>query len=140
MMFLRSQYADILQESERLKKFSAGKRVDTNRAQDYLRRLTKSMQIDIGREFSDQLMLIKQNYEVYYEQAQFLYVELLMSEKDHLLGKELHADSKITTVSSANVKGWGKTDYSWKDGVGKEYWWDEVGHFVYRAKPACNIQ
>ena len=81
---------------------------------------------------------MKIDFERLYDQSQFLYVELLMSKKDQLLGKELHGDSKINKVSQVdNIRGWGRKTVSWASDTKQEYWADELGFHIYRIEPLC---
>ena len=61
-----------------------------------------------------------------------------MSQKDQLLGKELHADSKINKVTETeNIRGWGNSTQAWATDMKDEYWQDELGFYVYRLQPQC---
>ena len=60
-----------------------------------------------------------------------------MSQKEQLLGRELHKDSKITNTPSARpLKDWGKELQSWEDGK-DEYWWDEIGFHIVATQSNC---
>ena len=60
-----------------------------------------------------------------------------MSEKDKLLGKELHSSSKIKKLSTKKrISGWGKANQSWSDKK-KEFWWDEIGSHIFNEKSKC---
>ena len=81
---------------------------------------------------------MKKDFERLHSQAEFLYVELLMSEKDQILGKELHASTKITHVSNRReITGWGKKTQAWGDDSSGEYWWDEVGFYIQPVTSMC---
>lgn len=139
MMLVRDQYAAILEEKSRLESRGVyGKGNMAGKPMEYLERWETALRKDIGKKFLGELQDLKREYERLYAQAQFLYVELLMSEKDQILGKELHASSKITKVSNtANVKGWGDKMVGWKDARNGEYWWDEVGFYITRVESQC---
>ncbi len=93
---------------------------------------------DIGIRLKNELMAMKKDYERLYDQGQFLYVELLMSKKDQLLGKELHSEGKINKVTQMdNIRGWGKKTQSWASDDKQEYWADELGFHIYRIEPMC---
>ncbi len=141
MLFFRRQYAEVIDELQRLRKnqfFRSG----APKIKSYLERIAASLRQDLGQQLIAEFTMLKENYDALYAQSQFLYIELLMSEKDELLGKSLHADAKFTRVPSReNVKGWGLDEtQGWRHDVGNEYWWDEVGFYIYRIKPMCNQQ
>ena len=94
---------------------------------------------DLGRQFVDELQQVKNNYDDLYSQSQFLYLELLMSEKEQLLGRELHSSTKVNFVSqNKDIRGWGKATQSWAQGKG-EFWWDEIGFHIIDVDPKCNM-
>lgn len=142
MLFLRDQYAAVLEENARLDaKGIFGSKDRTERAADYLDRWMASLRREIGKRFMAELNETKKDYERLYTQAQFLYVELLMSEKDQILGKNLHAATKITKVSQQyKVNGWADKTQAWKDSRNGEYWWDEVGFYINPVGSSCQIQ
>ena len=85
-----------------------------------------------------ELKAMKKTFDRLYDQAQFLYIELLMSEKEQILGRELHASSKLTEGNSERkVKGWGKKTVAWDVDEKNEFWWDEVGYHIYDIEPKC---
>lgn len=142
MMLAREQYAALFEERRRLvNKGIFGRQTGTAKPLEYLDAWTTALRTEIGQKFLAELTDMKREYERLFAQAEFLYVELLMSEKDQILGKELHASSKITRVSSkTKIAGWADKTQSWRDGRGNEYWWDEVGYYIIPVKPQCNIQ
>ena len=139
MMHVRDQYAAVLAELQRLDAkgiFSNRKNISTPRG--YLEKWSAALRSDLGHHFVTELKAMKSDYDRLYEQAQFLYVELLMSQKDQLLGKELHADSKIDKVTQKeNIRGWGNSTQAWATDTKQEYWKDELGFYVYRLQPQC---
>jgi hypothetical protein len=141
MLLVRDQYASIVEEERRLEaKGIFGNKKGIERPRDYLDRWDKALRKDIGRKFLAELQDMKRDFDRLYSQAQFLYVELLMSEKDQLLGKELHASSKITRVSSkVQVGGWADETQAWKDSKTGEYWWDEIGWYITRVDSQCLV-
>jgi tetratricopeptide (TPR) repeat protein len=141
LLLVRDQYAAVVEERSRLEaKGVFGSKFRLDRPQDYLDRWSASLREDIGKRFVAELQDMKKDYERLHSQAQFLYVELLMSEKDQILGKELHASSKITKVSAKNdIAGWGGKTQAWKDGQIGEYWWDEIGFYIAPVEPLCNV-
>lgn len=141
MMQIRDQFAAFVEEQNRLKRKGVyGSKVGTENAQSYLERLITSIKRDLGVQFIAEFKAMKESYDDLYYQSEFLYVELLMSQKEKILGKELHASSKITAASSDSekVKGWSSDNRTWDQSSRNEFWWDEVGYYVYQAKPECN--
>jgi hypothetical protein len=139
MLTLRDQYAALLEEIRNLEsKGIFGKTTKTTRPLEYLNRWSGGLRQDIGKQFLAELQEMKKDFERLHSQAEFLYVELLMSEKDQILGKELHASTKITQVSSKrNITGWGRKTQSWGDDSSGEYWWDEVGFYIQPVTSMC---
>lgn len=106
-----------------------------------INKVIKGLRDDLGSQFVKELQAERSHYEDLYGQAQFLYLELLMSEKEQLLGRELHVDNKVTRVSDYDdIRGWGRKTQSWKSERKGEYWWDEVGFHLVSVEPKCNIQ
>lgn len=141
LLLVRDQYASVLEERTRLETLGVfGSKGSIERPQEYLDRWSASLREDIGKRFIAELQDMKKDYERLHSQAQFLYVELLMSEKDQILGKELHASSKITKVSSqTQIAGWGGKTQAWSDPQIGEYWWDEIGFYIAPVEPLCNV-
>lgn len=141
MLLVRDQYASIIEEKDRLEaKGIFGSRNTISKPLDYMDRWASALRKDIGKRFLAELTDIKKDYDRLYAQAQFLYVELLMSQKDQLLGRELHGETKITKVSKKmKVGGWGDKTQSWADSRNGEYWWDEVGYYIVPVDPQCTV-
>lgn len=142
MMLVRDQYASIVEEKQRLdaKGIFGSKGSATAKPLEFMDKWAGALRKEVGRRFLGELQDMKKDYDRLYAQAEFLYVELLMSEKDQILGKELHASSKITKVSQKmQVKGWGGAQ-AWKDAKNGEYWWDEVGWYISRVDSQCQAK
>lgn len=141
MLLVRDQYAAIVEENYMLESRGVyGSKKGLKKSADYLKRWGGALRRDIGSKFTHELQGLKDDYDRLYSQAQFLYVELLMSEKDQLLGKELHASSKITKVSSKqDVSGWGSLTQAWKGSDKEEFWWDELGFFLQPIESHCQL-
>ncbi len=139
LLFVRDQYASVISERRRLEaKGVFGTRRGVNKSVAYMERWETALRKDIGSKYLRELRSMKKDFDRLYSQAQFLYVELLMSEKDMLLGKNLHASSKITKVSKKmDINGWGKKTQSWADSNLEEYWWDEVGFYISPVQSQC---
>ncbi len=139
MMHVRDQYASVISELQRLDiKGIFGNRDNISTTRNYLDQWAASLRQDIGKRLIIELTEMKSEFDRLHEQAQFLYVELLMSQKDQLLGKELHGDSKIDKLSSReNIAGWGSKTQVWASDDKLEYWQDEIGYHIYRLQPLC---
>ncbi len=139
MMLLRGQYATVVSEANRLDaKGVFGTKKGLKRARSTIETLEQEIRRDIGDAFLAELRSMKSQYEQLYAQAEFLYLELLMSEKEQLLGRELHASTKISRVDMRQkISGWGKKTQSWNQSDKNEYWWDEVGFYIYSVEPMC---
>lgn len=139
MKYLRNQYADIIDEHNRMSVNGFfNSKLGLDDALTDLEKITEKLRINLGATLIKELEYLKANYENIKKQAEFLYVELLMSQKDQLLGKELHADSKITTVSDVGVdQSYGDYSQAWAASKVHEYWKDEIGYYKYEVKPQC---
>ena len=142
MLLVRDQYATIIEERSRLEaKGIFGNKTRSNQSLGYMDRWAQALRKEVGKRFLAELQDMKKDYDRLFAQAEFLYVELLMSEKDQLLGKELHASSKITNVSKRmQVNSWSKQSQSWKDARNGEYWWDELGYYIEPVESMCTVQ
>lgn len=142
LLYVRDQYATVINELQKLEaKGIFGNKSNTEGARALLEKWANVLKDDIGIRLHNELKAMKLDYERLYDQGQFLYVELLMSKKDQLLGKELHSSTKISKVSQVdNIKGWGKKTQSWAGDDKNEYWADELGFHIYRLKPMCVSQ
>ena len=139
LLYVRDQYAAVIQEIQNLdKKGIFGNRDRLEGPRGYLDQWASVLRQEIGLRLYKELKAMKIDFERLYDQSQFLYVELLMSKKDQLLGKELHGDSKINKVSQVdNIRGWGRKTVSWASDTKQEYWADELGFHIYRIEPLC---
>ena len=141
MMFVRDQYASIVAESQKLESdgiFGSSERLEGPRR--YLQKWAAILKEDIGLALYGELKSLKSEYERLYEQGQFLYVELLMSKKDQLLGKELHGSGKLATLSTNdNIRSWGRKTQTWASDNKQEYWADELGFHIMRVEPMCVV-
>lgn len=142
LMFLRDQYATVLEERTRLRTRGIAKsRYGLSAAEDKLARWGDALKRDIGRAMIDELRTMKERFDLLRSQAEFLYLELLMSEKEHLLGRELHGDKKMAQVSQdLDVRGWGRDRQSWAASKKDEFWVDELGAYITRLDTQCNTQ
>lgn len=139
MMHVRDQYASVLSELQRLDaKGVFGNRNNVSTVRSYLEQWAATLRKDIGKRLIVELTAMREDFDRLHEQAEFLYVELLMSQKDQLLGKELHGNSKIDKLSKReNIASWGDKTQSWAGDDKMEYWQDEVGYHIYRLEPLC---
>lgn len=139
LLFVRDQYAAVIRESQKLEGQGIfGSKDNLDAPKKYLDKWTSALREDIGLRLYAELKALKSDYERLYEQGQFLYVELLMSKKDQLLGKELHSDGKLATLSmNDKIRGWGKKTQSWATDNKQEFWADELGFHIVKVKPMC---
>lgn len=140
MVFARERLATVLAESEKLEakglfKSQKETKVPAKVLADWLGELST----ELGSVYISELESLRDEYRNLRSQANFIYIELLMSEKEQILGKELHKEEKLSKVSlSKSAKGWGQGNMPWRASDKGEYWWDEVGFFVYQIQPKCN--
>ncbi len=139
MLLLRDQYATLLEEKGRLEKRGIFKSFNfLEKPRKYISAVEAILVKKIGLTYQAELSAVAANFKRLNEQAEFLYVELLMSEKEKIMGNELHSSSKINTVSMKKaIKGWGGGGQNWNQSTLSEFWWDEVGYYIYSLAPTC---
>ena len=96
-MLLRGQYAGLVTELERVNSNGVYGSRNNARTAEILRRHIRDFRKSIGEQFIVELQGLKNHFDRLYEQSQFLYVELLMSEKEQLLGRELQNRPRYPT-------------------------------------------
>ena len=139
MLLVRDQLASLLHEHSKISWSgilgqSIGKKTIIFHQDKIINHLKKS----IGNQFLTELDHLRKHYDDLEDQSEFLYLELLMSEKEQLLGKELHASSKVTRIDKNRlIRGWGKRLQSWSSDRKGEFWWDEIGYQIVPVKPQC---
>jgi tetratricopeptide (TPR) repeat protein len=140
MLLVRDQYATVIEELNALDTYGIyGSRIDTEPYRKLLLVRVSVLRNEIGSKFLGELRSLKVHFDELYDQSQFLYLELLMSQKDQILGKELHAESKMATVTDQDaVSSWSRKTQSWEDNK-FEYWWDEIGFHIIDIEPECKI-
>lgn len=139
MRFVREQYANLLEEYQRLNIDGVfGNKDATSLPRKFLEQWSSALKTDLGARYLRELQSMHKDFQRLSDQASFLYVELLMSQKDQLLGKELHKEKKLTNmVKNQNIRGWAKQAQSWAADDRKEYWYDELGYHIIQAEPLC---
>ncbi|MFW7381214.1 MAG: tetratricopeptide repeat protein [Oligoflexus sp.] len=139
MLLVRDQFATVVSELDRLESigfFGVTSGLDPQKA--LLETISSTLRKTIGDKFLRELRALKAHYDELYTQSQFLYLELLMSQKEHLLGRELHADTRVRAAASKeSIKDWSFRSQSWEDDK-EEYWWDEIGFQIIDVDPQCN--
>jgi len=139
MMLLRDQFAGISTELSKLEQNGVfGSKRGVKRGRDLLEKAGLKLRQELGGQYLAELRSMKSQFDQLYSQAEFLYLELLMSEKEKLMGRELHASTKITSVDiKKKVSGWGKKTMSWNQSDKNEYWWDEIGYHIVQVQSTC---
>lgn len=140
MMLARDQYASVIEEISALDTYGIyGDLKNNDSYRSILIARSASLRLQIGSRFLDELRALKEHFDELFSQSQFLYLELLMSQKEQLLGRELHAESKATKVTDKDAfAGWSRKTQSWQDSK-YEYWWDEIGFQIIDVEPECKL-
>jgi tetratricopeptide (TPR) repeat protein len=140
MLLVRDQYASLIEELQQLETYGIyGNRQASDPYKALVLKRADERRTEIGKLFLAELQGLKTHFEELYEQSQFLYLELLMSQKEQILGRELHADTKVTRVTDKDAfSGWSKKTQSWQD-TKNEYWWDEIGYQIIDVDPECKL-
>lgn len=141
MMYYRDLLASLMEEKKSFDKRLSGlsSKYKIN-AGNYLSKLTAIAKNRLGSIYIKELKTLSAQYTVLEDQAQFIYLEMVMSEKESALGRELHEEKIRSVVDSDKVKVWGRSKESWKGSIKGEYWWDEVGFYIFNVKPECAEQ
>ncbi|MBC7531047.1 MAG: hypothetical protein H7318_05665 [Oligoflexus sp.] len=140
MLLVRDQYATLIEELTQLDTYGIyGQKTGYEFYKNTLLKRADTRRTEIGRLFLEELQGLKEHFEELYSQSQFLYLELLMSQKEQILGRELHAETKVTRVTDKDAfSGWSKKTQSWQDNK-NEYWWDEIGYQIIDVAPECKM-
>lgn len=138
MMYYRDLLASLAEEKNAFgKRLSILSPKHQKISKEYLDKLTQVAKDRLGSIYLKELKALSKQYSVFEDQAQFIYLEMVMSEKESALGRELHDEKIRSVVDSDKVRGWGKGSESWKGSTKGEYWWDEVGYYIFNVKPEC---
>ena len=139
MLLVRDQLATVMVEADRVKKRGIfGNFTGIDAPYKIITDIQKTLKRHLGEKFILELKAEKEHYEDLHSQAQFLYLELIMSEKEQILGRELHGASKVDRVADASsIRGWGRNTQSWMAEAKGEYWWDELGFHIVNVEPRC---
>ncbi len=94
---------------------------------------------DLGEIFDERLGKVLKASEDSLNQFALLKIELLMSQKEQIVGKELHEADKYTGgIDKSTDSIWAQTPQSWSGLRGQEYWWDEVGFYISSVPSECH--
>lgn len=139
MLLARDQYATVVAEFSKLRNEGFfGVQQGLEPQEERLSQISNRLRTTVGERFLRELRNLKEHYDDLYSQAQFLYLELLMSQKEQLLGRELHADSRVRKTSDkGSIRDWSFRSQSWESDK-DEYWWDEIGFQIIDVEPKCN--
>jgi len=138
MLLVRDQLASVMSELSRLRANGVfGNKVGFADIEKALQETQDKIKNRLGRIFIQEIKEEKSIYEELYSQAQFLYLELLMSEKEQIMGRELHKGGKLAQAGANEIRGWGLDTQSWKGGNKGEFWWDEVGFHIVDVENKC---
>lgn len=139
MLLIRDQLATVMQEYSQLRKKGIfGSKYAISEPLERISKIRANLKTKLGEQFITEIALEKDRFTQLYSQAEFLYLELLMSEKEQLLGRELHAEMRVNKVSDyEDIRGWGRNTQSWKGERKGEFWWDEIGFHIVDAEPKC---
>jgi len=135
----RLRLATLLEERNRLR--SVGVYGTTRGLGVIGRRLDRQInrvRSELGQSYLLELEFIKENFADLRYQLSFLSVELLMSQKEQLQGRQLHAESRFHVDSeTARRTTWSRNAQSWRGGQMGEFWWDEVGFYLFDLPTLC---
>jgi hypothetical protein len=99
--------------------------------------LAQTLRNNIGGAFVNTLKTQSEEFQRLADQAEFLHLEMLIGEKDQLLGKNLEASLKIQKTSDDGLNQWAAKVQSWALDRKNEFWWDEIGFQLIPVKDQC---
>lgn len=139
MMMHRDRLATALGEQDRLEKQGIWRPgFAPPQMKKALARRVATLKRELGKAFLVELEGLRQEYQRLRNQLDFLYVELLLSEKEKLYGREMHGKTKMKNIPDKNkVKGWGKKTQSWAGDDKDEFWIDEIGFYIFDLESQC---
>jgi tetratricopeptide (TPR) repeat protein len=134
----REHLAGLFEEKSKLYKKGIKGNKNTEELDSILNSKIESGKILLGKQLIRELKVIDADFDRLREHAELLYVELLTSEKDKLLGKELFEESKIKNSETKKPSFWTiGVKQTWAASDKDEYWSDEIGFYVFREKSMC---
>jgi tetratricopeptide (TPR) repeat protein len=137
MLLLRDQLASTMSEQKRLRMDRSIGTDLQNLASAQLETLSKDLKQMIGQVFIANLKTQGENFQKLGDQADFLQVEMLFSEKDQLLGKNVQASLKIQKAKDDDLQQWATREQTWGVDRKKEFWWDEIGYQLIPVQDQC---
>lgn len=140
MIAVRGYAAGILDEKLRFEKLRL-KSTMTNFSLDRkIEEEQRRSQILVGEQLIRELTVMKDDFSRLREHAELIYVEVLMSEKENLVQKELHKESKFVALEiDKKPNYWTKgAKRSWATSDKHEFWHDELGFYVMQEKSQCD--
>jgi hypothetical protein len=134
----REHLAGLFEEKAKLYKKGIKGNKNTEDLDTILNSQIENGKILIGKQLIRELRVIDADFDRLREHAELLYVELLTSEKDRLLGKELFEESKIKDTNTKKPSFWTiGVKQTWAASDKDEYWSDEIGFYVFKEKSMC---
>jgi len=91
----------------------------------------------VGKVVRKDLSKVVDTFQRTEEQVRLLYIELNMAEKDSMLGILGRNKGKIwqEAITMANFEQ--ASTNKWKVDQKDEYWWDEIGNYLYNLESQC---
>ncbi len=108
-----------------------------NRVFEHIAGGTKRSQQALGQIIKTRLIQAQGIFEESFGQAKLLYIELMMGKKDQLMGTDKRNQSKLLRTAALKMEQSVVSHRSWTLDNKNEYWWDEVGHYIYDLKSLC---
>jgi tetratricopeptide (TPR) repeat protein len=135
----REHLAGLFEEKKKLLSRGVNSSKMTDNVAKVLDAQIEIAKLNLGEQLIRELTVLHQDFIRLRDHAELLYVELLTSEKDKLLGKELYKDSKITDASAKRPSVWNLgVKQTWAATDKDEFWTDEIGFYVFKEKSMCS--
>ncbi|MCA2960821.1 MAG: hypothetical protein IOD12_11245 [Silvanigrellales bacterium] len=114
------------------------KRQGADRVLKSVTALERELKLALGRRTQAFLGAIDADFEKSLSQARLLYLEILTAKKDALLGKERSVKGQeFTGVEKQFEEAFGNADtQKWAQDK-NEFWFDELGHYVFQSASQC---
>lgn len=143
VLMLKREMAIIQQSTPALHKSASYNRSFINTKffkKKLIRLLNKQIEVlagQVGKAVRRDLSKIVETFKRTEEQVRLLYIELNMAEKDSMLGILGRNKGKIwqEAITMANFEQ--ASTNKWKVDQKDEYWWDEIGNYLYNLESQC---
>lgn len=113
--------------------------VGSERMQQSLLQFEAALRSMLGARVKDFLANLETEYTESVTQAKFLYLEILTAQKDALMGKRSVSGGEFVGQEKSFLDDLKTDTQKWTQNK-KEFWYDELGHYVFQVQSKCKVQ